>query len=213
MNNAPLVVSFFFGAAAVFLFIAARFVATGEPAMRHFGRGLGLYALSFFGTGIVVALRPAEPAFPIDLTMLPFVAGSLSLLAAALESWPERRRIPAYAGATLYLLALILLRQTLFPSAPAFSAQGLIYFHAQPPILLLYLGLLAGAVLPALHVVSGRIKDTDVATLTRVAFQAIVLGFVVMLVSEDDTLQLLNGTLLALPLLALLITYARRRPA
>ena len=65
----------------------------------------------------------------------------------------------------------------------------------------------------ALHVVTSRITQWRQAALTRIFFNLIILGGVILLTSADDNLQYLNSALLTTGFLGLLVLYVRSKVA
>ncbi len=59
--------------------------------------------------------------------------------------------------------------------------------------------------MPALHVVSSRMSVWRQAALTRIFFNLIVLGGVILMVSMDDQLQYLNSLILSVGFIGLLV--------
>jgi hypothetical protein len=200
----------FLFATIVFAFLAARFAATGAPLFRRFAAGLTGYALAFLAFSAVVALHPTDLDLATGLALLPLALGSLLLFGVGVAHWPVRPRRLVTVGAAGALLGIGFVRLFLFPSTPSFSAAGLIYLNSAPLITLFYVLILAAAVLPAVNVVAGRLTLRESAALTRLGFTLLVLSGVVLLVSSDDTLQLLNSGLMGAALLLLLA--AARRP-
>ncbi|NBW73731.1 MAG: hypothetical protein EBR26_04960 [Microbacteriaceae bacterium] len=62
-----------------------------------------------------------------------------------------------------------------------------------------------GAFMPALHVISSRMTVWRQAALTRIFFNLIVLGGVILMVSLDDQLQYLNSLILTVGFVGLLV--------
>lgn len=197
-------------ASGVFGLIGWRTHEQGEPLFRRFALGAAGYALAFLGWAAIVVVRPADLALASVAALLPFALGNLALFSVGVADWPSARRELAERLALAYLGVVIIARLSL-PSTPSFSAGGLIYLNAAPLVLLLYLGAFAGGVLPAIGALSRRI-DGARGVAVRVAMTLLVLCGTVLLSSYDDALQLLNGTLMGLALLALAALFARPLP-
>lgn len=208
MVGNPNVVSFFLIGAAIFAVVANRFWRTTNSSFRNFALGLYCFAAAFLIWAAIVATHPTPLDAYMSIGVLPFVAGFFALVSSATFDWAKRNRNLIFGITAAYLLAMFALRTWAYPSAPGFSDRGLIYFNAQPPILLMYVLVFAGAFMPALHVVTKQIPDRLVAALTRIFFNLIVLTGVILMVSYDDDLQYLNGYVMGAAFLGLLVIYA-----
>ena len=211
------VVNFFAVGTVTLGFLGWRFAANPAPVFRMFGIGLGLFALSFALFTVIVRVHPAELETWSSVAVLPFVAGYFFHIGAATFDWLPRKRMLVMAIAAVFLTGLYLMRTFVYPSTPGFSPNGLYYFHARPPALLLYILAFAGAFMPAVHVVSSHIAKRSLAAMTRICFNLVVLGAVILLTSYDDELQYLNGVVMVFGFLSLLVLYMRNsvngRPA
>lgn len=201
------VVGFFLLGAISFATVALRFWKVGGNPQRHFGLGVGLFAVSFVIWAYFVGTKPAELELYITLGVLPFVAGFLALVSAATFDWLPKNRMTIFTVAILVLAGQFVLRTWVMPSAPGFSQNGLIYFHAQPLVQLIYALIFAGGFMTSLHVVSSRIPNRLTAALTRIFFNLVVVTGLILLVSTDDTLQYYNGNLMGAAFIGLLVVY------
>ena len=66
--------------------------------------------------------------------------------------------------------------------------------------------------MPAVHIVTLHTADKQTGIFTRLSFNLVTLSGVVLLVSESDDLQYLNGFVMLLGLIWLVITHARKTP-
>ena len=201
------VVAFFLLGAVSFGTVALRFWKAGGNPQRHFGLGVGLFAVSFLVWAYIVGTQPAELNLYITLGVLPFVAGFLALVSAATFDWLPKNRMTIFTIAILVLATQFILRTWILPSEPGFSSEGLIYFHAQPVVQLVYALIFAGGFMTSLHVVSSRIPNRLNAALTRIFFNLVVVTGIILLVSTDDSLQYLNGNLMGAAFIGLLVLY------
>lgn len=209
----PGVVSFFFAGAAILTFIGVRYARAGRRPFRSFGTGLVLYAIAFLVWGLLVATRPADLEPWATVGIVPFAAAHFAFLDASMWDWGRRNRRIILVAALGYLVVVAVARFALFPSTAGFSDRGYVYFNAAPQVLLLYVGAFVGAILPALHVVSSMLRSRPFAALTRILFNVVILGGIVLLTSYDDDLQYLNGLLMGGGLIGLLAVYLRWDPA
>ena len=203
------VVLFFLLGSGIFAFIGFKFWSLKVNPFRDFGIAIAMFGLAFLGWGLVVGLKPTELAMPVALSVLPFVLGFLFLVSAATFNWQKNNKILIFSIAIVFLAALFVLRTVVLPSDPHFSENGLLYFGAQPEVLILYVLAFGGAFMPALHVISTRITVWRQAALTRIFFNLIVLGGVILMVSENDSLQVLNSYILIVGFVGLLFNLGR----
>jgi len=201
------VVLFFLLGSGIFAFVGIKFWLLKKSPFKNFGVAIALFGLAFLGWGLVIATRPENLPMYVALSIVPFVLGFLFLVSAATFNWSSKNKILIFAIALAFLATLFVLRTWVFPSEPAFSENGLLYFHAKPEVLLMYVLAFAGAFMPALHVISTRITLWRQAALTRIFFNLIVLGGVILMVSENDQLQFLNSYILSAGFIGLLVIF------
>lgn len=207
------VVLFFLLGSGIFALLGFKFYALKVNPFKDFGIGIALFGLSFLGFAAIVATHPADLGLMMSLAVLPFVGGFIALVSSATFNWQKNTRTMMMGIAIAFLVTLFALRTWVYPSDPGFSENGLVSFHAQPPVLLLYILAFAGGLMTALHVVTSRITQWRQAALTRIFFNLIILGGVILLTSADDNLQYLNSALLTTGFLGLLVLYVRSKVA
>ena len=205
------VVLFFLLGSGIFAFLGFKFYALKVNPFKDFGIGLSLFGLSFLGFAAVVATHPAELGLMMSLSVLPFVAGFIALVSSATFNWQKNTRTLMMTIAIAFLVTLFALRTWVYPSSPGFSENGLVSFNAQPPVLILYILAFAGGLMTAIQVVTTRITLWRQAALTRIFFNLIVLGGVILLTSADDQMQYLNSALLTTGFLGLFVLYVRSK--
>lgn len=204
-------VSFFALSAAVFAFLAWRFIQVGHKPFRSFGVGLGLFAAAFVMWGYIVATRPADVQTFITIAVVPFAAAFFAMLSAATTAFKFFTRVALYIFVALYLVTLFVLRTWVFPSEPNFSEGGLFYFGAHPIVMFMYILAFVGTFMTAVQVVTLRMKSFNQAARTRVFFNLVTVCGVVMLTSLDDTMQTINGYVMLGALIVLAIVHGRNK--
>ena len=202
-----LVTLFFLTGAVIFAVIGFRFNQSSNKSFKHFGFGLFSFAASFLIWAGIVATQPGALELWMSIGVLPFVAGFIFLVSAATFDWNAQNRNLIFGFAAAFLVVLFVLRTWILPSAPSFSDAGLIYFNAQPLVLLLYVLVFAGGFMPAVHVVTRQIGDRLLAALTRIFFNIVVLSGVILMVASDENLQYLNGFVMLAGFYGLLVIY------
>lgn len=205
MSDSLNVFLFFLLGSGIFAFVGFKFWSLKVNPFRDFGIAIAMFGLAFMGWGFVIYLKPAELAMPVALSIVPFVLGFLFMVSSATFNWQKNNRLLTFVIAVAFLGGLFALRTLVLPSDPHFSESGLLYFGAKPEVLILYVLAFGGAFMPALHVISTRMTVWRQAALTRIFFNLIVLGGVIMMVSENDQLQVLNSYILTVGFVGLLV--------
>lgn len=202
------VAGFFLIGTLAFAAVAWRFFKTGVNPHKEFGAGLGLLSLAFLMFGGIVATQPAALDLWMTVAVIPLIAGFFFLVRSATFDWTSKNRAMIQVVAGVFFAVLYVARTFAFPSEPGFSKAGLIYFNAQPPVLLLYLLAFVGAFMTALQVNTLHIGNRLQAALTRIFFNVVVVCSVVLLsANNDETLQTYNGWVLVAAFVALLAVY------
>jgi len=199
------IVLFFMLGSGIFALVGFKFWSLKVNPFRDFGIAVALFGLAFMGWGIVIAIKPVDLAMAVAVSIAPFVLGFLFLVSSATFNWQKRNRTLTFVIAAIFLVSLFVLRTVVMPSEPSFSENGLLYFGAKPAVLILYVLAFGGAFMPALHVISSRMTVWRQAALTRIFFNLIVLGGVILMVSLDDQLQYLNSLILTVGFVGLLV--------
>ena len=204
---------FFVTGAAAMWFLAYRFMSAKDAVFRHFGTGLALYGVAFAIWSIAVLAKPTNLEALTTLGVIPFAAAHLFYLMASTEKVKASNRSLVIFGGITYLVALFLLRTFVYPSHPGFSENGLFYFHAQPPVIALYIGAFAASLLPAINAVCQAMKDKQLKLISQIGFTVAAIGGIVLVTSYDDNLQTINGWIMGITYLALLTTFAKKKVA
>ncbi|MEO0024702.1 MAG: hypothetical protein RL196_1143 [Actinomycetota bacterium] len=212
MTNLNAFIFFLVGAVSLAV-VAMRFIATKNFGFRMFGIGLNLLATAFAVWSIIVGSHPTDLAPLTTVGVIPFGAANLFFVAAGTSDFKPATRRNLLVVATVVIGVLFVIRTFVSPSQPSFSDTGLFYFNADPAAILLYVIVFAGALMPAVHVVTKHIAADRTAIFTRLFFNAVTLSAVVLLVSKDDELQNWNGNVLLAALIGLLVVHARKSPA
>lgn len=205
-----LVPAYFIATSLVIAFLSYKFLSKKTATFKFFGIGLAFFAVAFAIWSAVVLTKPTDLETFTTLGVLPFSVGLYFFLMAGTSKLKASNRSLAMMLGVGYLALMLFLRTFVYQSAPAFSENGLFYFHADPVIVALYIGAFAAALFPATNAVSQQIKDGTLKFVTQLALTMLIIGGVVMLTSFDDTLQLINGYVMAVALAALLVAYSTK---
>jgi hypothetical protein len=206
------VFAFFLIGTLSFAFLAFRFLTSKAQAFRMFGTGLALFAVAFGIWAAIVYTQPTDLATMTTLGVIPFGLANLFFVAAGTSDFGSQGRRILLGVAAVVLTALFVIRTFSFPSAPSINADGYFYFNADPIAIMLYVIVFAGALMPAVHIVTLHTSHKQTGIFTRLFFNVVTLSGVVLLVSVSDDLQYLNGYVMLLGLIGLVVTHARKSP-
>lgn len=202
---------FFIAGTGAMFFLAYRFLSAKGAVFRNFGTGLALYGAAFGIWSLVVLTKPSDLEIITTLGVVPFALAHIFFLLVSTEKVKASKRSLLLFGALAYLAVLFLLRTFIYPSAPSFSTNGLFYFNAHPAVVALYIGAFAATLLPAINVVSQKIKDSTLRTISQIGFTIAAIGGIVLVTSVDDDLQTINGWVMGVTYAVLLAAYAFKR--
>lgn len=200
---------FIIGTLAI-LFLAYKFLSQKALVFRNFGVGLLISGVAFAVWTAVVIIKPNNLEVFTTIGALPFAVGFLFFLMAGTHKLKAANKSLVLLAGVGYLLILLFLRTLVYKSHPAFSSNGLFYFHAEPAIIALYIGAFGAALLPAINVVSQQLKDKTLRFITQFGFTILAVGGIVMLTSFSDTLQTINGWVMGVAFLLLVVAYATK---
>lgn len=206
-----MVPSFFVVGTLAILFLASKFISQKDSILRNFGIGLALYGAAFAIWAVAVVTKPADLATITTIGVIPFAVAHLFYLMVGTEKLKASSRSLVMMLGVGYLAILLVLRAFVYQSHPAFSAKGLFYFHADPVIIALYIGAFSASLLPAINIVSQRIKDKTLKFITQFGFTTLTIGGIVLVTSYDDTLQTINGWVMGTTFVLLLTAYSTRK--
>ena len=212
MTNTNVFIFFLVGALSL-AFVAYRYFSGKAHAFRMFGAGLALLAVAFGVWSVIIATNPSDLHPLTTAGVIPFGLANLFFVAAGTSDFGPRARGILLTVAAVVLAGLFVARTFVWPSEPSFSKEGLFYFNANPVAILLYVVVFAGALMPAVHIVSLHTGARQTAIFTRLFFNLVTLSAVVLLVVENnDELQNLNGYVLLAGLIGLVVTHSRKSP-
>ncbi len=201
---------FFVAGTLAMWFLAYRFWSAKGAVFKNFGIGLALYGLAFAVWSLAVFFKTNIEALT-SLGVVPFAIAHLFFLTASTEKVKASKRTFLLFLGIAYLVVLFLLRTIVYPSDPGFSDDGLFYFNAQPPVIMLYVIAFAGSLLPAINVASREIKDKLLRNVSQFGFTVLSIGGIILVTSVDDNLQTINGWVMGLTYVTLLAVYATKK--
>lgn len=205
-----LVPLFFVAGTAAMWFLAYRFWSAKGAIYKHFGAGLALYGLGFAAWTVAV-LTKANIELWTTVGVVPFAAAHLFYLMVATEKAKASTKSLVLFGGVAYLLALFFVRTFVYPSNPGFSDNGLFYFHAQAPVIALYVLAFTVSLLPAINAVSQTLKDKMLRTVSQIGFSILAVGGIILVTSYDDSLQTINGWIMGATWIVVLGAYTAKR--
>jgi fumarate reductase subunit C len=211
MTNSNVFTFFLIGTLA-FALLAFRFVSGKNYAFKMFGTGLALLALAFATWSVIILTNPSDLTTITTLGVIPFGLANIFFVAAGTSDFKPATRRNLLIVATVVIGALFVIRTFITPSKPMIDAQGFFSFNADPIAIIMYVIVFAGALMPAVHVVTSHLASVRDAMFTRLFFNGVTLSGVVLLVSTSDDLQYLNGYVMLIGLIGLVVTHIRKNP-
>ena len=202
---------FFVAGSGAMLFLAYRFRSADDKVFKNFGNGLALYGLAFAIWTLAVLTKPTDLDTITTLGVIPFAAAHIFFLMVATHKMKAASRSTLVMGGIAYLVLLFLLKLFVYPSNPGFSANGLFYFHAQPPLVALYIGAFGLTLIPAIYAVGEKLKDVTLRYIVQAMFTIAAIGGIILVTSVDDNLQTINGWVMGVTYFILLTTLATKR--
>ena len=205
------VLSFFIFGAISFAYLSYFYLKQKKPAFRLFGFSLALISLALAIWSYVVFARPANLILYTTIGVVPFVLSFGSLLACSATTLNTKYRKFIYIFALIFISIFGLLRIFFYASSPAFDSQGFFYFNADPVILYMYAMAISFSILPAIYVLGRQIKNVRLRILMELGFTLVAISAIILIISYDNWLQIINGWGMIIALLILLIAHTRYR--
>jgi hypothetical protein len=201
---------FFIAGTVAMWFLAYKYLTAKGTTFKNFGTGLLLYGLGFGAWGIGVLTKDNVDFWTL-VGVIPFAAAHLFYLMAATEKVKASVRSLLLFGAAAYLVVLFLIRTLVYESSPGFSDGGLFYFNAHPTVIMMYILAFALTLLPAIDVVSQKLKDKTLRVVSQVGFTILAVGGIILVSSYDDNLQTLNGWVMGATWIVVIAAYSTKR--
>jgi hypothetical protein len=202
-NESNLFVSLFFIHGTLGTAILAWYFLNQKKAvLKSFGWGMLGYALGLAAWTAVVMTRPDNIKPLILAGVIPFLFAHIAYAKVASVKLPAK-------ASTLSMIVLLLIGATFiartffYPSEPYFSDKGLLYFGLQSVPVALYIAIISVSLLPAIRVVAAEIKDKAVKSIMSIGLTVLYINSIILVSAKDDTLLLINGTVMTVALLAL----------
>ena len=205
------VLSFFLFGTFSFAVLSVFYLKQKDAPFRLFGLALVLIALAFAVWSYVVYARPANLELITTIGVAPFVLAFGVLFAVSASSLKGKHKIFVYIFSALFVTLFALLRVFFYGSNPAFDDKGFFYFNADPVILYLYVLAISFSILPAVYVLGRQIKNITLRIVMELGFTLIAIGTIVLIISYDDWLQVINGWGMIIVLIILLLTHLTTR--
>src|SRR5205823_7698976 len=164
-----------------------RYLQTTRAA--RFSIGLGFMAAAFAVWSYAVVTKPAADVLYgwVTVGLIVMLAALLFLIHAATVHLPRSTQQIALVAGGVYVILLFVVR-VIYPSHPYFSPNGLFYFGQQPPVKLLTIILLAGAIVPAALAIGRDLKaksDLAANVFIGVCITELVGGVLLLSNTED----------------------------
>jgi hypothetical protein len=205
------VVAFFLAATLMLGYLGFQFRKIKKQPMSYFGTGLIFVSLAFAIWLYIVAAHPENIKLIVSLGILPLAASFILFLLAATADVKAKYRVPLYIINGAILASFVLLRFFVYDSNPGFTANGYFAFNVDPVVIYFYALVTAFNLIPAIYVIGRHIKQDLLRIAFELGFTLVAVGLVVMVSSQQESLQFVNGVGIAVGLLVATVAVARYR--
>lgn len=179
-----------------------KFVRSKDPVFKNFGIALLLDSAAFAVWSAAVVLNPVNLDQFVTVGAAFFIASLVFLLVTGTQKISASTRGLLVILGVIGGVALFFARTFLYPSAPAFSPEGLFFFHLQPIITMIYIFGLTLTALPAVDAVASKFEHSY-AALVRYGFIVEIAGGIVLITTVDTQVLYIIGWLMGAAYLAL----------
>lgn len=187
------VVAFFISASVMLGYLGFSFRSLKKQPMVNFGTGLLFVSLAFLVWTYIVAAHPENIKLLVGIGMLPFAASFIMFLLAATSGVKTKYRLPLYIINAVILATFVVLRYFVYDSNPGFTSNGFFAFNVDPTVIYFYALITAFNFIPAVYVIGRHIKNDVLRIAIELGLTLVAVGLIIMVTSEDDSLQFLNG--------------------
>lgn len=179
---------------------------------KNFGIALLLDSLAFAVWSVAVVINPVNLDQFVTVGAAFFIASLVFLFITSVQKTNSSTRGILIIFGVLVGVAMFCARTFLYPSAPAFSPEGLFFFNIQPINQMFYIFGLALTALPALDLVASKFKPSYSA-LVRYGFITEIMGGIILITTTDTQVLYIIGWVMGAAYLALWSTLLFSRNA
>ena len=166
------------------LLLGYKFFGRKDGTFKNFGIALLLDSAAFAVWTIAVLLKPTNLDQYVTIGAAFFIASLVFLLITGTQNLKSGTRGLLVMIGVISGIAIFYTRTFIYPSAPAFSPEGLFFFHLQPLVQMIYIFGLAITALPAIDVVASKFNH-PYSALVKYGFIAEVVGGIILITSLD----------------------------
>lgn len=196
------VVLFFLHNIVATALLGYKFVVRKDPVFKNFGIALLLDSAAFVVWSAAVVLKPSDLELFVTVGAAFFIASLVFLLITGTQKASANTKGMLVILGVLVGIALFLGRTFFYPSAPAFSSEGLFFFNLEPIITMVYIfGLLLSA-LPAIDAVASKLEHSY-SSLVRYGFITEVAGGIILITTTNTQVLYIIGWIMGAAYLAL----------
>lgn len=206
-----LVVTFFISTSLMLGYLGLRFRSLNKQPMTHFGNGLLFVCVAFLIWTYTVAAHPANIEAVVTLGVMPLIGSFIMFLLAATSGIKPQYRMPIFLISGVILTLFIALRFFIYGSNPGFTENGFFAFNVDPVVLYFYAMIAAFNFIPAIYVVGRHIKNDLPRIGVELGLTLVAVGLVIMITSQEESLQVVNGFGIVIGFLAACLSTTRLR--
>lgn len=179
-----------------------KFVVRKDPVFKNFGIALLLDCAAFVVWSAAILLKPTNLDLFVTVGAAFFIVSLVFLLITGTQKINTSTQGLLIITGVVFGAALFIARTYIYPSAPAFSPEGLFFFHLHPIITMVYIFGLALTAFPAIDIVASKFKD-PYSMLVRYGFIVEVAGGIILITTVDTQVLYIIGWLMGVAYLAL----------
>jgi hypothetical protein len=179
------------------------FLSRKDKTLRTFGLGLVGYALGTAAWTVLVLTKPDDLQPLILIGAVPFLLAHLAFAKVAYKNLNFTKTSVLSLVVIGTIIGTFAVRTFLYPSAPYFSEEGLLFFGLHPLSVAFYIATISLTFLPAISVVTAHLKKSPLRGVMHVGLTVLFINSIILVSGNNDTLLLINGIIMTVALLVL----------
>lgn len=202
LNSSVLIPLYFVHVAFGTSILALWFLRQKDRLLKDFGLGMAGYALGSIAWAILVITKPTDLKPLILIGVVPFLLAHLAYAKVA-SSKLRTSKNTLMTIVLLLIAATFVVRTFIYPSAPYFSSEGLLFFGLNSIASAFYIAIISITFLPAIWTVAPLVKQKALKSTLGIGLTILYIGSIILVSVKDSTLLLINGWAISLALLIL----------
>lgn len=179
------------------------FLSRKDKVLKTFGVGLTGYSLGLVAWTVLVLTKPENLDPLIVAGAIPFLLAHLAFAKVAYKNLDFTKTSLLSLVVAGTIAGTFVVRTFIYPSAPYFSADGLLFFGLHPLSIAFYIATISLTFLPAISIVTDHLKKGSLKAVMMVGLTTLYINSIILVSSNSDTLLLINGVIMTVALLVL----------